>query len=144
MLIDAGRSGDASTIISYIRELQYSSIDFVVATHPHDNHIGGMADVLSSFEIGKMYMPKQAHTINAFDNMLDVIENKNIELYTAKACVNITTSGIISIDVLAPLADSYSNINNCSAIVKVTYGETVMLLPATRSRKLKCNYLILI
>ncbi len=141
MLIDAGRSGDASTIISYIRNLQYSSIDFVVATHPHDDHIGGMADVLNSFEIGKMYMPKQAHTISAFDNMLDVIENKNIELYTAKAGVNITTSGIISIDIIAPLADSYSNINNCSAIVKVTYGKTAMLFTGDSEQEIEAQLL---
>ncbi len=127
MLIDAGRIGDASTIINYIKDLQYNSIDFVVATHPHDDHIGGMADVLNSFEIGKMYMPKQAHTISAFENMLDVIENKNIDLYTAKAGTNITTSGIIKIDVLAPFADSYTNLNNCSAVVKLTYGETIFL-----------------
>ena len=86
-----------------------------------------MADVLNSFTIGKMYMPKQAHTITAFDNMLDAIENKGIELYTAKAGVNILTSDIIEIDILAPFADSYSNINNSSAVVRIKYGETVML-----------------
>lgn len=127
MLIDAGRSGDGSTIVKYIRDLQYSSIDYVVATHPHDDHIGGMATVLDSFEIGKMYMPKQEHTISAFTNMLDVIEDKGIELHTAKSGVNITTNGITTIDILAPFADSYSNLNNCSAVVKLTYGETVML-----------------
>lgn len=127
MLIDAGRSGDASTIVSYIKNLKYDSIDYVVATHPHDDHIGGMADVLNSFEIGKMYMPKQAHTISAFENMLDVIENKNIDLYTAKAGANITTNGNVTIDILAPFADSYSNLNNCSAVVRITYGKTVML-----------------
>ena len=127
MLIDAGCGGDASTIVSYIKNMQYESIDYVVATHPHDDHIGGMADVLNSFEIGKMYMPKQAHPISAFENMLDVIENKNIDLYTAKAGANIMTSGNISIDILAPFADSYSNLNNCSAVVRITYGKTVML-----------------
>ena len=125
MLIDAGLGGD--DVVNYIRNLQYSSIDFVVATHPHDDHIGGMATVLDSFEIGKMYMPRQEHTISAFTNMLDVIENKSIELHEAKAGVNITTSGIIKIDILAPFAESYSNLNNCSAVVKLTYGETVML-----------------
>lgn len=137
MLIDAGRLGDASTIISYIKNLQYSSIDYVVATHPHDDHIGGMADVLDSFEIGKMYMPKQAHTISAFDNMLDVIENKNIDAYTAKAGVNIMTSGMIKIDILAPFADSYSNINNSSAIVKLTYGETVMIFTGDSEKEIE-------
>lgn len=127
MLIDAGRSGNASTIVNYIKDLQYETIDYVVASHPHDDHIGGMATVLENFKIGKMYMPRQEHTINAFVNMLDVIEDKKIELYTAKAGVNITTSGIIKIDILAPFTDSDSNLNNVSAVVKITYGETVML-----------------
>ncbi len=127
MLIDAGRSGNASTIVNYIKALQYETIDYVVASHPHDDHIGGMATVLDSFNIGKMYMPKQAHTITAFTNMLDVIDNKNIELYTAKAGTSILSSGIINIDVLAPFADSDSNLNNVSAVVRITYGKTVML-----------------
>ena len=127
MLIDAGRSGNASTIVNYIKGLHYETIDYVVASHPHDDHIGGMATVLDSFNIGKMYMPKQAHTITAFTNMLNVIENKNIELYTAKAGTSILSSGIIDIDVLAPFADSDSNLNNVSAVVRITYGKTVML-----------------
>ena len=125
MLIDAGRSG--GDVVDYIRNLQYETIDYVVASHPHDDHIGGMATVLNSFNIGKMYMPKQAHTISAFTNMLDVIENKGIDLYTAKAGTNILSSGNINIDVLAPFSESNSNLNNVSAVVRITYGKTVML-----------------
>ena len=125
MLIDAGRSG--GDVVDYIRNLQYETIDYVVASHPHDDHIGGMATVLNSFNIGKMYMPKQAHTISAFTNMLDVIENKGINLYTAKAGTNILSSGDINIDVLAPFSESNSNLNNASAVVRITYGKTVML-----------------
>ena len=127
MLIDAGRDSSGTAIINYINELQYDTIDYVVASHPHDDHIGGMASVLNNFKIGKMYMPKQAHTITAFSNMLDVIENKNIELYTAKAGTSILSSGIIDIDILAPFSDSDSNLNNVSAVVRITYGKTVML-----------------
>lgn len=127
MLIDAGRDSSGTAIIDYINELQYDTIDYVVASHPHDDHIGGMASVLNNFKIGKMYMPKQAHTITAFSNMLDVIENKNIELYTAKAGTSILSSGIIDIDILAPFSDSDSNLNNVSAVVRITYGKTVML-----------------
>ena len=125
MLIDAGRSG--GDVVDYIRNLQYETIDYVVASHPHDDHIGGMAAVLNSFNIGKMYMPKQAHTISAFTNMLDVIENKGIDLYTAKVGTNILSSGNINIDVLAPFSESNSNLNNASAVVRITYGKTVML-----------------
>ena len=59
--------------------------------------------------------------------MLDVIENKGIDLYTAKVGTNILSSGNINIDVLAPFSESNSNLNNASAVVRITYGKTVML-----------------
>lgn len=83
-----------------------------MATHPHADHIGGMAEILSSFEIGKMYMPKKAHNTKAYDELLDTIESENIALYTAKAGVNKSTNGRVTIDLLAPVSDSYSNLNN--------------------------------
>lgn len=127
MLIDAGKSHNASTIIKYIKDREYNTVDFVIATHPRDDHIGGMADLLNSFKIGKMYMPKHVHTITAFDSMLDAIENNKIELYTAKAGVNVVKNETIEIDILSPFADNYSNLNNASAVVKIKYGKTVML-----------------
>ncbi len=127
MLIDAGNRENAYSITSYIKNLNYDTLDYVVATHPHSDHIGGMADVLNSFEIGKMYMPKQAHTTATFEKMLDVIESKNIDLYTAKSGVNILTGDNIKIDILSPDLDSYSNLNNCSAVLKLTFGDTVAL-----------------
>lgn len=141
MLIDAGESHNTSTITNYIKDRKYSSIDFIIATHPHDDHIGGMADVLNSFTIGKMYMPKQVHTITAFDNMLDAIENNGIELYTAKSGVNILTTETTEIDLLAPLADSYSNINNASAVVRIKYGETVMLFTGDAEQEIETQLL---
>ena len=84
MLIDAGRSGNASTIINYIKGLQYETIDYVVASHPHDDHIGGMATVLDSFNIGKMYMPKQAHNApqeSFFGHMKDEIDVSECSKY---------------------------------------------------------------
>lgn len=127
MLIDAGNPGNGSEIVEYIKDLQYSDIDIVVATHPHDDHIGGMATVLDSFEVGKMYMPEKEHTTNSFDRMLDEIEENDIELIPAKSGTNILESGYIDIDILSPVKDSYSNLNNYSAVVRLTYNETVFL-----------------
>ena len=127
MLIDAGNPEDGDDIVDYIRDLQYSDIDIVVATHPHDDHIGGMATVLNEFEVDKMYMPAKEHTTQSFENMLDAIEENNVELIPAKAGTNILTSGYISIDILSPVKESYSNLNNYSAVVKLTYNDTVFL-----------------
>lgn len=141
VLIDAGNSQDAHTIINYIKDLEYNKIDYVIATHPHSDHIGGMAKILENFEIGKMYMPKQVHTTVTFENMLNVIQNQNIDLYTAKAGVNILTTINTKIDILAPFQDNYSNLNNSSVVIKLMYGDTVMLFMGDAEEEIESQLL---
>ena len=57
ILIDAGEEEHASTIIAYLRTYDVEKLDLVFLTHPHEDHIGGMGEVLSEFEIGEFYMP---------------------------------------------------------------------------------------
>ncbi len=128
MLIDAGNPGDGGMIINYIKNIfEYDEIDFVVATHPHDDHIGGMAEVISRFDVGVMYMPEKTHTSQIYEDLVNIIEKREINLQPAKADTNILTSGLIKIDFLAPFDEEYSDLNNYSAVVKLTYNETVFL-----------------
>lgn len=127
MLIDAGNPEDGDDIVEYIKELQYGDIDYVVATHPHDDHIGGMADVLKTFSVEKMYMPNAVHTSYSFENLLNVIEEKDIDLNIAKSATSILSSGPIDIDILSPVQEEYSEMNNYSAVVRIIYGESSFL-----------------
>lgn len=127
MLIDAGEQGNGPTVTHYIQDLGYERIDYVVATHPHADHIGGMAKVLVSFDIGAVYMPDKEHTSKTFENMLNTIEKKNIPLYTAKAGVTVLEEGELWIEILSPVSDSYEDLNNYSAVVKITYGDSGLL-----------------
>ncbi len=128
LLIDAGNPENGKDIINYINNIfAYDKIDFVVATHPHSDHIGGMAEIINHFDIGTMYMPEKVHTSYTFENLLNAIENNNVDLHKAKADTNILTSGLLKIDLLAPFDDEYSNLNNYSAVVKITHDETVLL-----------------
>ncbi len=141
MIIDAGNPNNASQIISYIKELGYSYIDYVVATHPHSDHIGGMQAVIRTFDIGDMYMPGQAHTSVTFENLVDTIAEENITLHRAKAGVYILNDEKIKIDILAPFDEEYSNLNNCSAVVRVKYGNTVALFTGDAEQQIESKIL---
>lgn len=129
MLIDAAESSFAKTLSGYIREKGYSHIDYVVATHPHSDHIGGMAHILESFTVGTFYMPNVSHTTKTYEKMIDALLKNGCE------CVYILRGSTIadepySIEVLSPLAEEYIRMNNCSAVIKLSYKDTQIIFSA--------------
>lgn len=141
MLIDAGNPENGYEIAGYIKGLEYTDINYVVATHPHSDHIGGMSTILQSFAIGDMYMPGQAHTSQTFENLVDTIAQEGITLHKAKAGVNVLDDDKIKIDILAPFNDEYSNLNNCSAVVRVKYGNTVAIFTGDAEAQIESQIL---
>lgn len=127
MLIDAGTNETGKNVVDYIKSLDYTSINYVVGTHPHEDHIGGLDDVIKTFDIGSIYMPKVTADTKTFEDVLDAAESKNLMINTAKSGVSIMNTEDLSVKFLAPTLDSYENTNDYSAVVKVVYGETSYL-----------------
>ena len=127
MLIDASVSSYGDKITQAIQGYGYSEIDYLVATHPHADHIGGMSDIIESFEIGDIYIPKAVSTSKTYENLLTVISDKGLEINTAKADKTIYSDSEMQIDILAPVSESYDETNNYSAVVKITYGSDSFL-----------------
>ena len=127
MLIDAGISSSGDDIIEYIEDLGYQDIDYVVATHPHADHIGGMAEVIDAFEIGSIYMPKAVSTSKTYENLLETIQDKGLSIHTGRAGVEVLNTDDLTILMFAPVQEEYSNLNNYSIVLKITYGDTSFL-----------------
>lgn len=127
MLIDAGTNETGKNVVDYIKSLGYTSINYVVGTHPHEDHIGGLDDVIKTFDIGSIYMPKVTADTKTFEDVLDAAESKNLIINTAKSGVSIMDTEDLSVKFLAPTLDSYENTNDYSAVVKVVYGDTSYL-----------------
>lgn len=121
MLIDAGESKNADDIIGYIASLGIDTIDYVVATHPHSDHIGGMARVIYKMNVNNIYMPKVSHNTRTFENLLETVSSKNLTVKTAKAGVKIYSDDTINIEILSPIRESYEELNDYSAVIKLTY-----------------------
>lgn len=127
MLIDASVSSYGDKIVETIEGYGYTEIDYLVATHPHADHIGGMTDVVEGFEIGEVYMPKATSTSKTFEGLLTAISDKGLQIHTAKTGVTIYSDDETEIEILAPVSESYEETNNYSAVVKITYGSNSFL-----------------
>ncbi len=73
MLIDAGNCSDADAIESYLKLMNITEINYIIATHPHEDHIGGMAEIIESYKTDCIYMTDATANTHAFENLITTI-----------------------------------------------------------------------
>ena len=126
MLIDAGNREDTNLVTEFIKNAGIERLDYVVATHPHEDHIGGMCGVIESFEIGKLYMPDAINTTIYYEDMLDSIEKNNVYLEIAEEGVVIKDDAC-RVEFVSPKDKKYDDLNHVSVVTKISYNETAFL-----------------
>lgn len=127
ILIDAGSKGNADTIESYLKRMNITELDYVIATHPHEDHIGGMSEIIKTFKTDCIYMPDVTSNTNVFSEFITTILEYDIPVATAKAGLEILNADDIEITVVAPKKDEYSNLNNYSIVIKLRHKNNVFL-----------------
>ncbi len=124
ILIDAGCNDNKA--LNYLKSQGINRLDYVIATHPHEDHIGGMTSVINNFEIGEFYAPKVTHTTRTFENMIKALQNKGIKL-TASTVGDTLNVGNATLQFLAPNSATYQDMNNYSIVCKLRFGNTSYL-----------------
>lgn len=121
MLIDASTKGMGKSIVNYVNSLGYDKIDYLVATHPHADHIGSMAYIVKNMDIGDIYMPKVSASTNTYKILLETIYDKGLKVKSAKSGISIIDTEDFDVDILGPVTIDESNLNNCSIVLKITF-----------------------
>lgn len=127
ILIDAGPRSDADALMEQLEAKNIDDFDMIIATHPHEDHIGGMVKVFERYDVKNFYMPKVTHTTKTFENMVNAVANEGIKIKTIKEGMSFDLGDGAKIDVYSPIYESYEEFNDYSPIMKLTFGETELI-----------------
>ena len=138
MLIDCGYAVKSGRVTSYISSLGISRLDYVIGTHPHSDHMGGMADIISSFEVGEVIIPhlrdEDVPTTVFFERFLDSIDSTGTALTEAELYRRIEL-GETECEIIAPVVTEPGDLNSYSVGILARHGQNTFIFTGDAERE---------
>lgn len=125
MLIDASTNEMGSRVVKYLNDLGIKKIDYLVGTHPHEDHIGGLDNVIKNFDIGTIYMPNVVATTKTYEEVIDAISAKKLKVTSPKTGDKFTV-GNVECEVMS-IRNDKDDYNNCSIVIKMDFNNVSYL-----------------
>lgn len=131
MLIDAGENGHETEVLNYLRSMKIDKLDYIIATHQHSDHIGGIPEVLEEFDADNIIMPRltkaQTPTNSTYKAFLTALQKSDAKIISAKPGLKYFL-GNAEVEILGPVTDDCEDINSMSAVTKITYSDTSFIV----------------
>ena len=133
MLVDGGNAEDSNLIYAYLKSRSLTHLDYLVATHAHEDHVGGLSGALNYASAGTVFCPVTTYDSRAFDSFLQYLARQGKEITIPKAGEQFMLGSAV-VRILGPLQPS-EDPNNTSIVLHITYGRNTFLLAADAERE---------
>lgn len=135
MLIDAGNNEDGPYLVNYFKSLGIEKFEYVIGTHAHEDHIGGMDDIIKNFSIGTFYMPEVLTTTKTFEDILDALEEKQVAFNSPEIDKSFTFADT-TIETLY-IDNNSKDLNDSSIVLRLKHGTNTFLFTGDASTKVE-------
>ena len=139
MMIDAGNNADGKLLVKYLQSLNVNNFKYIVGTHAHEDHIGGMDDIINNFKIDNFYMPEAISTSKTFEDVLDALDKNKVTFQTPKIGDKFSLENT-NFEVLS-IGNDTSDLNDTSLVLKMSYNNTCVLFMGDASSNVEKNLL---
>lgn len=135
MLIDGGNAEDSSLLYTYLKKHDISHLDYVIGTHAHEDHIGGLAGALNFASVDTAYCSTTAYESKAFNNFVKALDKHGVSI-TVPSVGDSFSLGSSTCTILAVNTDS-NDTNNTSIVLRIVYGDTSFLFTGDAEREVE-------
>lgn len=126
MLIDGGTTECKEELLNFLQAENIKSFDYIVGTHPHEDHIGSLDEVVNTYDFDTILFSRVTSNTKNFEELVTAVSNKG-KKFTTPLSGNEYMLGDAKFKILAPSSTSYQSVNNYSIVIKLTYGNNSFL-----------------